>query len=782
MRPAPKRPDEAKCLEALHVLQVLDSAADPKFDALVRAAALACETPVALVCLVDSERLWVKANLGLPAVSQAPRDLSFCSHAVLSRDLLEVADASSDPRFANHPWVSGPTQLRFYAGAPLRLSNGLTVGTLCVLDHQAHQLRPSQRQSLLELATVAAKALEGRYAVLQSQHAVALASRVDLMLEHSSDAVIGLSAGGLIERWNPAAVALFGYAQAEIIGQPVSVLRPKGHEQAEDEDFATWVHHSSRSYEAVRCTRQGHPVEVSVTLVPELDSTGQVLGATKFVRDIGPRKQQERALQRSKEFLARAGSMAGVGGWELDLRTMKLYWSEEMCRIHGLDLSTCPTYGEALALCAPDSRPRVAAAVAQAGLDGSPFDLELQIVRADGVLRWVHAIGTVDCVGTQPVRLVGAFRDISDAVANRQELQHTQQRVALATAAGGIGIWEWDLTSNALTWDALMYQLHGVPAGQAVPSFELWRSCVHPLDAAAVSAWLKAATDDDAPTVHEFRVIWPDTTVHFLRLSTQLWRDADGKPVRMVGVSQDISVVTRTEAELRRSNAELEQFAHIASHDLQEPLRMVANFTELLAQRYKGQLDERADKYIHYAVDGAHRMQGLVNDLLAFSRVGAQGKPLQAISTQTVVTGVLQSMQHAIDEAAAVIECQNLPPVMGDAVQLNQLFQNLIGNALKFRSPGTVRIVVTALREADMWLFSVRDNGIGMDMRYAERVFQMFQRLHERGKYDGSGIGLAIAKRIVERHEGAIRFESAAGAGTTFFFTLKAVPADMPPR
>jgi PAS domain S-box-containing protein len=240
----------------------------------------------------------------------------------------------------------------------------------------------------------------------------------------------------------------------------------------------------------------------------------------------------------------------------------------------------------------------------------------------------------------------------------------------------------------------------------------------------------------------------------------------------------DITERKRNEDELRRSNAELEQFAYVASHDLQEPLRMVANYTELLAKRYQGQLDERADKYIHYASDGAKRMQRLVTDLLAYSRVGSQGKPLSPVDSGQVLSAVVQSLHRLIRETDARIAHGALPAVMADEVQLHQLLQNLLSNAIKFRSDQPPRIAIEAIAQGPRWLFSVADNGIGMDMQYAERIFQMFQRLHELGKYDGSGIGLAIAKRIVERHGGTIWVESQPGVGTSFFFTLHAVPAE----
>lgn len=235
----------------------------------------------------------------------------------------------------------------------------------------------------------------------------------------------------------------------------------------------------------------------------------------------------------------------------------------------------------------------------------------------------------------------------------------------------------------------------------------------------------------------------------------------------------DISQRRRTEDELRRSNEDLEQFAYVASHDLQEPLRMVASYTELLADLYSGKLDERADKCIFYAADGAKRMQRLITDLLEYARVGVQSKALAPVSIAVVVQRVLRVLRAPVEQAGATIEVGTLPMVMADEGQLEQLLQNLVVNALKFRAAAPPRIAIQAKRLQERWEISVQDNGIGVETKYAGRIFQMFQRLHERGKYEGSGMGLAIAKRILDRHGGKIWCESEPGRGTTFFFTLQ---------
>ena len=238
-------------------------------------------------------------------------------------------------------------------------------------------------------------------------------------------------------------------------------------------------------------------------------------------------------------------------------------------------------------------------------------------------------------------------------------------------------------------------------------------------------------------------------------------------------LSLELEERRRAEQELARSNAELEQFAYVASHDLQEPLRMVASFTQLLAKRYRGQLDADADEFIGFAVDGATRMQRLLNDLLAYSRVGTRRKPFAMIACDSVLRDALANLKPAIEESGAAITHEPLPIVRGDEVQLIQLFQNLIGNAVKFHGQEPLQVHISAKLQDGDWVFAVRDNGIGIAPEQQERIFLIFQRLHHRSEYPGTGIGLALCHRIVERHGGKIWVESEVGKGATFYFTIK---------
>ncbi|MBZ0270985.1 PAS domain S-box protein [bacterium] len=253
-----------------------------------------------------------------------------------------------------------------------------------------------------------------------------------------------------------------------------------------------------------------------------------------------------------------------------------------------------------------------------------------------------------------------------------------------------------------------------------------------------------------------------------------------GRPAELVLLHdiswrKDLEVELAAKAEeLERSNADLAQFAYVASHDLQEPLRMVASYLQLLARRYKGKLDDTADDFINYAVDGAVRMQRLINDLLAYSRVGQRPLEAERVDLNDALARALTHLAPAIDEAGATVEYGDLPQVMGDPTQIMQLFQNLIGNSLKFRDdkPSVIRVGVR--EKGPRCVVEVRDNGIGISPDYFDRIFVIFQRLHPTTEYPGTGIGLAICKRIVERHGGMIGVESEPGQGATFYFSLPA--------
>jgi len=299
----------------------------------------------------------------------------------------------------------------------------------------------------------------------------------------------------------------------------------------------------------------------------------------------------------------------------------------------------------------------------------------------------------------------------------------------------------------------------------------LWRSAIHPLNRLAADARQVASGDFEHQVEPggpaEMRAVGLDVNRMRERILAEL--------SALQAAHADLEA--RTE-DLQRSNSELEQFAYVASHDLQEPLRKVASFCQLLQRRYAGRLDAKADEYIEHAVDGAKRMQALINDLLAFSRVGRTAQRREPVSCAVLLAQAWANLAPEVRRTHATIEVGELPTVLGEATLLTAAFQNLINNALKFRADEAPRVSVSARRDGDDWLFSFSDNGIGIEPEYADRIFVIFQRLHDKATYPGTGIGLAMVKKIIEYHGGRIWLDTTVTTGARFWFTLPVLPED----
>jgi PAS domain S-box-containing protein len=391
-------------------------------------------------------------------------------------------------------------------------------------------------------------------------------------------------------------------------------------------------------------------------------------------------------------------------------------------------------------------------------------------------------------VSTTPVfdknkKVIGSVhvaRDISERRQSEQKLQEAQHKLNIALENAKIGVWEWDIATDKVKWDERMDRIFGAEPGTFKGSFKDFESYLNEEDVAHVRRALNRSLEIDYPfeTAYRLKSINGETT--YISSKAIVNRDKNGIPVSMTGVCFDVSgmkkdteqIISNLNVELLRSNQELERFAYVASHDLQEPLRMISSYTQLLAKRYQDKLDQDANDFIGFATDGAARMQILINDLLSYSRIGTRGKVFAEIDLQNTLGQALSILKINISEKHALITNDDLPVVKADDNQMLQLFQNLIGNALKFSSSNPL-IHIGVKEEKEHYMISVSDNGIGIEPQYFEKIFQIFQRLHTREEFAGTGIGLAICKRIVERHGGRIWVESESGKGTTFYFTIR---------
>jgi PAS domain S-box-containing protein len=364
-------------------------------------------------------------------------------------------------------------------------------------------------------------------------------------------------------------------------------------------------------------------------------------------------------------------------------------------------------------------------------------------------------------------------------------LKHDAQ-LAKAQEIAHMGSWDHDLLTGVMIWSDQLFRIYGFKPQTFDPNPTVFYQHMHPGDVSRVKNIIAGIFKDPKPFSFEYRIIQPDSSVHTLLVTSETSVDQSGQLLRIVGIVQDITeqkaadeALAMAVEDLKRSNEELEQFAYVASHDLQEPLRMVASYVELLRRRYQGQLDDKADKYITYAVDGAVRMQQLINDLLTYSRLGKQDWVFTSVDGEKLLKHTLTNLDTTIKEQKANITHDPLPTVLANESQFGQLLQNLIGNAIKFHGNEAPCIHVSAQRVDDVWQFSIRDNGIGIAPEYAERIFVIFKRLHTHSEYPGTGIGLAVCKKIVEQHGGQIWLDSKPDKGTTFFFTIPVREAEL---
>ena len=583
----------------------------------------------------------------------------------------------------------------------------------------------------------------------------------------------------------------------EILGYPQDeLLRLTGRQISHPDDLDVINAQRPRLYageiDSVRVEKRylrkdGSIVWVSFTMVVERDAAGKPQYEIAFFDDITARKQAEAALRESEERFRSVVDSANDGILVYDKQLNIVAGNLAAERILGLPLariigaagftSLLPCVHADGSPVLPDERPTRLTVKS-----GKPLTGEIVgIYRADGSMNWV-SVNTGFLRRPGDTDWYGVVSTIGDITKQRHaELALSasealyRQTFELATA----GIAHVDLSGRFMKVNRRLCEILGYGEQELIgrPVKEI----SHPEDRNLTDSQRMRVRSGEKPSVRfEKRYLRKSGAIVWVDLSVALACDASGVPQYEIALFDDITERKKAEAalreaheELKRSNAELEQFAYVASHDLQEPLRMVSSYTQLLMRRYGDKLDGDAREFTAFIVDGATRMKQLIEDLLAYSRVGTRDKNFKPVEAESSLKRALTNLRAAIQDSGATVTQDKLPTIPCDEVQLAQLFQNLIGNALKFRKPDAAPAVhVGAADQGAEWEFMVRDNGIGIEPQYFERIFMVFQRLHDKGEYPGTGIGLAIVKKVVERHGGRIWVQSQPGAGTTFHFTM----------
>ena len=499
------------------------------------------------------------------------------------------------------------------------------------------------------------------------------------------------------------------------------------------------------------------PVELLVHL--RRDEHGEPSYYYAFITDITERKRAEAALRESREDLNRAQAVAQTGSWRLNVRRNELTWSDENHRIFGIPPGTPMTYETFLGTVHPEDREYVNREW-MAALKGQSYDIEHRIV-VDGTVKWVRERAELEF--DPQGQLLGGFGTTQD-ITERKQAEGEIQRLASFPQMNPSPVLEIDATGTIT-----FYNQAALEAIEKLgPEGDL-RDLL-PEDIGGITAAARQKKEQVFYREVQIKDMVFGQTISFAEAFDVL-RIYSMDITRRKQAEEELR---QTMADLERSNRELEEFAYISSHDLQEPLRQIANFSEMLAKDYKERLDERAVRYFGYITVGAKRMQALINDVLSFSRVGQAEVPQTTTSLEDVLKATLKDLHTLIRESGAEISYDSLPSLKVNPNQMGLLLQNLIANSLKFRNEKSPMIHLSARLEGGEWVISIRDNGIGFDPQYAEAIFKVFKRMHSQEEYPGTGIGLAICKKIVERHGGHIWAESQPGHGATFYFTVPA--------
>ncbi|MEA5516893.1 GAF domain-containing protein [Nodularia sp. UHCC 0506] len=715
---------EAARLEVLRQYQILDTEPEEAYDNLAQLAAFICGTPIALINFIDEHRQWFKAKLGLD-VAEMPRNVGLSYFCQERRDVVIVPDALADPKLATNPVVTSEPYVRFYADVPLITPNGYVLGTLCVIDKVPRQLSQQQVEALVALGRLVINQLElrrnvsvvSRFSEELITHEQAAKTRITNILESITDAFFALDQDWRFTYINSQAAKLLEKSKNQLLGQNIWKALPAMVETK----FYCEYHRAIAQQVSVEFEEFYPPLKgwFSVHAYPSRD------GLSVYFQDITENQQEElsRQNQRSQLFA------------EITLKIRESLQLDEILQT---------TVNEVQ-----------------------------KFLQADRVLLfqvWADGSGTVVQEAVLPGWPVVLGQDILDPCFQEQGYV---EKYRLGRVAAIVDIEQADIQD---CYREFLQNL-GVKANLVVPILvrgNLWglliaHQCATPRQ-------------------------WNSFELDLLQqIANQI-----GIAIAQAQLLEQETLHTQ---ELARSNAELEQFAYVASHDLQEPLRMVTSYLQLLERKYKNQLDANAEQFITYAVDGARRMQSLINDLLNYSRVTSRGQPIVEVDFQTIFDRAIANLKFTIEDSGAIITHDPLPVVMVDPSQLTQVLQNLIANAIKFRGKSPIKIHLGAVKAEptdqqlggfiqnfdkpqthylnpplpspqNQWLFSVTDNGIGIESQYAERIFVIFQRLHSRSKYPGTGIGLAICKKIIERHGGRIWVESKPVQGSTFYFTI----------
>ncbi len=591
------------------------------------------------------------------------------------------------------------------------------------------------------------------------------------LLTTIGQAVIATDLDGVVNYWNRAAEDIYGWTKEEAVGKNIIDLTPSAatYEQAiqimeELKKGQTW------SGEFKVRKKDGTNFPALITNSPIYDENNKLFGIIGISSDITEKKKLEDLLEKSNR-------MARIGSWEYNTITQAHYWSPITREIFEVkddpapDLQTAISYYKSGA-----SRSFITYAVDKALKDGLPWDLELQIVTAKGKELWVRDIGEAEFINGKCIRLYGSFQDINARKKAELEILNAYREKNIILESIGDGFYALDKNWVITYWNKQAEIILKKSRREAIGK-NLWELYPNAKNSISYTNYHIAVEEKRIQHYERFSEEldrWLEVSAYPSGTGLSVFfKDITDRKIAETQLGELNANLKKHASDLAISNKELEEFAYVASHDLQEPLRMVTGFLGQIQNKYSDVIDDKGKQYIHFAVDGAKRMRQIILDLLEFSRIGRIEGTENNIDLNEIVQEVMVLCQKQIKETSAIVRFENLPSLVTHQTYLRQVFQNLVSNALKYHVKGRSPVINISAEEREThWQFAISDNGIGIEAEYFNKIFVIFQRLHNKDEYSGTGIGLAVCKKIIENLGGKIWLASEEDKGTTFYFTI----------
>ena len=700
---------------------------------------------------------YINQNMGLPG------------HVWKNKKIVYWEDLSNHPEFSRKQ-LAGKYNIKAMYGIPL-LNGNQVIGVLCLGLSNQHNPKYISTNLFQQISKVlAAEIIRKRLTI-----------ELNKIFATSGDLIVIADVEGNIKKTNPAIQNILAYYPEEVINLPFThFIHPDDEESTRKEADKLSRGETIHYFENRLITKTGTIKWIAWTLVPSSEDN-LIYGIGK---DITEKKNLEDILNKSNR-------LAKIGSWEINLLNGSVFWSDITKEIREAEPDFVPTYEKGISKFKEGfHRNMIQQKVQECIENGTPWDEEFLIETFKGNWKWVRSIGEGEFLNGKCIRVYGSFQDINEKKIAQQKMLENNERFNMVAKATNDLIWDWDIISGeTIRLGTSFFENLGYYSNFSKTNKSLWLNFIHPDDLERVENNRNIIFEN--PNINywedQYRCRRADGSYAIVYDRGYIVRTSTGKAIKMIGSTQDISKLKQSEIELNKlneqlmiqakdlamSNKELENFAYIASHDLQEPLRMISSFLTQIEKKYGHVLDEKGKKYIFFAVDGAKRMRQIILDILEFSRIGRQELSKEEVNVKLVLEEILQLYRKLIEEKNALIEIGPMPVINTYKSSLRQVFQNLISNALKYQEPGSIAKIVIECNQANgYWKFSIKDNGIGIDEEFHDKVFEIFQRLHNKEDYSGTGIGLAIVKKIIESQGGKIYLESGKGKGSVFYFTL----------